>query len=493
MSQKLFWLPVILILSLLFACNLPGGEVEESGAAEQSGPEPGAPLEPGPAVTQPPLGPIPDSDLILPENLEYLGAFRLPDGGDRPYTFEYGGNALAFNPDGDPNGSADGFPGSLFVTGHDRLPYDELPNGSMVAEITIPIPVATRDVYAAGQAEFLQELQDVTRGHFTGMEEIVRIGMEYLNRPETGPLLHIGWGQHIEPDPTVPTHGWFSADLSNPDFQGEWYIDGVSWYSVNDYIFEIPADWADTYIGGRYLATGRFKDGGWSGMGPVIVAYTPWVDGNGTPPPDGAYIDAVVLLQYASSFENDTLDHALVGYQHPDEWSGGAWLTTTGGQTAVLFAGAKSNGAQYWYGYVNPAGPAFPCVDGDVLDFVTCRMFDGSPCPAEDMVECADHNYARGWWTTHWDAEFLFYNPDDLARVAAGEMLPWEPQPYAFLDIDAFLYHNPEGVEPELLGTGDQQRYRIGDIAYDRAHGLLYVLENFAEGAKPVVHVWRVR
>lgn len=44
-----------------------------------------------------------------------------------------------------------------------------------------------------------------------------------------------------------------------------------------------------------------------------------------------------------------------------------------------------------------------------------------------------------------------------------------------------------------MLGTGGQRRYRIGDIAYDRANDLLYVLELFADSAKPVVHVWRVR
>jgi hypothetical protein len=29
-------------------------------------------------------------------------------------------------------------------------------------------------------------------------------------------------------------------------------------------------------------------------------------------------------------------------------------------------------------------------------------------------------------------------------------------------------------------------------VAYDRDHDLLYVLEQFADEAKPVVHVWRV-
>ena len=106
----------------------------------------------------------------------------------------------------------------------------------------------------------------------------------------------------------------------------------------------------------------------------------------------------------------------------------------------MLFAGAKSNGTKYWYGYVNPAGPEFPCVDAEVTDFVTCRLADSSSCPPQDFVECPGHNDYRGWWTTRWDAEFLLYDPADLARVAAGEIPSWEPQPYATLDIDEGSY-----------------------------------------------------
>ena len=73
---------------------------------------------------------------------------RLPASrrGRTPLTFEYGGNAMTFRPGGDPAGGTDGFPGSLFVTGHDRMPYGELPDGSRVAEVGIPAPVVSRNV-----------------------------------------------------------------------------------------------------------------------------------------------------------------------------------------------------------------------------------------------------------------------------------------------------------------------------------------------------------
>ncbi len=433
------------------------------------------------------------SGLVQPSDLVYLGAFRLPDDAERPRTFAYGGNAMTFRPNGDPTGPSDGFPGSLFITGHDRLPYGELPDGSQVAEVNIPAPVRSRDVADLPSATFLQGFHDVAAGHFVQMEEIVRIGMQYLDHPATGPKIHLAWGQHLAPDPPAATHAWFSPDLASPDFQGEWFMGDQSFYAVNDYLFDIPVAWADAHAQGRYLATGRFRDGGWSGMGPALFAYRPW-QSDGSPPPAGARLQETTLLRYESSLSTDNIERCLDGYQHPDEWAGGAWLTTDSGKSAVLFAGSKSNGTKYWYGYANPRGPQYPCVDQELIDqFPVCRLADGALCPAEDLIECAGHNDQRGWWTTRWEAWFLFYDPADLARVAAGQMAPWEPQPYAHLNIDEFLFHNPAGVELEMLGVGEQRRYRIGSVAYDRDHGLLYVLEWYADEAKPVVHVWQVQ
>jgi len=431
--------------------------------------------------------------LVQPGDLEYLGAFRLPGGDERPTTFAYGGNAMTFNPNGDSFGPDDGFSGSLFVTGHDRLAYGELPDGSQVAEISIPVPVKSKNLDDLNYAEFLQGFHNVAEGFFTGLDEIPRIGMEYLDNPATGPKIHLAWGQHLQPKTPIASHAWFGPTLSTPNMQGPWFIGDQSPYSVNGYLFEIPASWADQHTEGRYLATGRFRDGGWSGMGPALFAYRPWLDERGTPAPPGTHLEETVLLLYESSLNTPDIEHCLSGYQHPDEWEGGAWLTTNAGKQAVLFAGTKGTGDKYWYGYINPAGPEYPCVDQSFVgEFTVCRMADGIPCPPEDLIECVGHSDYRGWWSARFDAQFIFYDPDDLARVAAGEMAPWEPQPYASLDVDEFLFLNPVGIEQDMLGTGIQRRYRIGAVAYDRGDDLLYVLELFADGAKPVVHVWKI-
>ncbi len=146
------------------------------------------------------------------------------------------------------------------------------------------------------------------------------------------------------------------------------------------------------------------------------------------------------------------------------------------------------------YGFINPAGPQYTCVEQEMLgQFTLCRMADGTPCPDEQSAGCDAPASYRGWWSNSFAARFMLYDPEDIAQVASGILESWEPQPYAFLDIDQHLFHNPSGIETEMLGTGQQRRYRLGDTAYDRDNGLLYVLELFADEARPVVHVWRVQ
>ena len=431
---------------------------------------------------------------VQPSDFLYLGAFRLPDVGLRPLTFEYGGNAMTFRPGGDPAGSADGFPGSLFITGHDRMPYGELPDGSRVAELSIPAPLASRDVSALPVARILQPFADVTGGLFAGIDEIPRIGMQYLDRAETGPKLHLAWGEHLPPPPDRPTHAWFEPDLASPRPRGAWFLAGRSPYAVNGYMLEIPEAWANAHASGRMLGTGRYRDGGLAGMGPALYAYRPWPDAAGAPPAPNASLPSTTLLQYASSLETEEFTRGLAGNQHADAWEGAAWLTTSSGKSAVLFSGTKGTGERFWYGFLHPSGPDRPCVAGDfVNEYTTCRFADGTPCPPSDLAECAGHTSSRGWWSSRFAGRLLLYDPGDLARVAEGTLEAWAPQPYAYLDVDPYLFLNPDRVDLEEVGPGVQQRYRLGDATFDRQSGLLYLLELYADGAKPVVHVFRVR
>jgi hypothetical protein len=438
----------------------------------------------------PPNQPL-DNKLVQPADCVYQGAFTLPGGDDPPLTFAYGGNAMTFNPDSDQS-NTDAFPGSLFIMGHERLAYGGLPNGSQVAEVSIPVPITSSDIANLPKAQFIQGFHNVTAGFFTQLEEIPKVGMQYLNHPDTGPKIHLAWGQHLQPE-GIASHAWLNATLAKPNMQGVWFIGTQSLYSVNGYMFDIPPPWADAHIAGRYLATGRFRDGGQGGMGPALFAYRPWLP-DGSAPASGTHLPETTLLLYENAYNTDKIERCLNDYQHADEWEGGAWIITPSGKSAVLFAGNKGTGKKYWYGYIHPDNPEKPCVDpASVGQFRACITANGHDCPSEDFTGCKVHTSEKGWWSSRFDAQFILYDPADLAQVAAGTMKSWEPQPYASLSIEKNLYLNPAGIEQNLIGTGVQRRYKIGPVAYDRNNGLLYVLEWFADGPKPVVHVWRIR
>jgi hypothetical protein len=390
-----------------------------------------------------------DGSLIQPSDLVYQGAFRLPDLPGTPYTmtWNYGGSALTYYPGGDDGGPSDGYPGSLFGAGHDVV--------QAIGEINIPIPVisAGKNVTELNMADSLQDPYNVRDDVFPPDTywEIPRVGLAYLpaQGAQATSKLYFSFANHApgEAQDTGPTHGWCELDLGAPQAAGIWSIGGYSKYVTADYMFEIPQTWADAHVSQRYLATGRFRDGGQGAMGPSLIAAAPWEAGN--PPISGTVLAATPLLLYDDVAASDPV--SLTNSHHSDEWSGGSWLTA-GNRSTVIFVGTKGQG-DCWYG----------CADGT----------DEPPWPPD----CD-----RGWWSTSFVGQIMFYDPDDLAAVAQGTMETPEPQPYATLDIDEYLYH----VE------STQQWHHVGAAAFDRDHGFLYISEPRADEDKPLIHVWKV-
>lgn len=435
---------LLLVLPVVVGCG-----AGMSGPTYPPGNNTGNNTPPSPDDGQPGPPQQPATGLLQPSDLTYIGAFRLPDasGGS---SWEWSGDAMAYCPEGDPDGDGDGFPGSLYGIGHDWH--------KQVSEVTIPAPVIPqgRDLGRLNRAETLRPFTDVhsSVGRLDRLNEIVRVGMEYLpaQGSQTTGKLYLCYGQHFQEDEqAVPSHMWCELDLTGA--RGAWRVGGESLYAVNDYMFEIPASWAAANVPGMRLATGRFRDGGWSGQGPALFAIGPWNHGN--PPADGTVIDAVPLLRYDSTATDEEPWATMDDYHHSDEWTGGAWLTA-GDRAAVIFVGTKGTG-DCWYGLP----------DGTVWE---------EPYPEDPEGE-------RGWWSDGFVGRMLFYDPSDLAAVARGQMRPNAPQPYATVDIDEVLFHV----------TGAQQKYHTGACAFDRERGVLYMFEPLADGERSVVHAWRVQ
>jgi len=406
---------------------------------------------PGPVSTES----IPDKrltgssdNLFYPENLNYQGAFRLPEasGGS---SWEYSGQALAIYPAGDPQGADDGFPGSLFAAGHDQQ--------LMISEISIPRPVISKQVDDLNTAETLQPFADITGGLIHEGLSLPVMGLEIIED-----RLYFCFGQHIQD--FEASHGYSALNLSNPQPRGPWKLDGVSNYTSNDYLIRIPPSWAAQHTPGKTLATGRFREGVWSGYGPALYAIDPQSQGT---------LEATTLLLYGIQSPGEAVitsspDMQMEGYQLADHWSGGAWISIPEKYSLIL-AGSKAMGRS-WYGFANGVEWPYDCADTIPVS-----------CP-----DVPDYPYEnRGYWAEDVQAQIIFFKPQDLASVAAGTRMPYSPQPYAHLDLTPYL------IDPHI----DLARYKwelLGDMAYDEDNQLLYLIERLADGDKPVIHVWLV-
>lgn len=466
------WSLAASISLLIVSCNpasTPGGETTYGDTEVPEAIDTTAPAQveiPSPEVSpdfiyQPAELPM---ELIHPDDIVYRGAFRLPETSDE-YGWGYSGYAMAFYPDGDPSGPQDNFPGSLFVVGHDQIQH--------VAEIGIPAPVISeaKDVYELPTATMLQPFADITGGMF-GELEIPRAGLAYLppqGSQVTGKL-YFCWGQHFQFE-LAPSHGWSELDLSTPSPAGPWFISDFTNYVTNDYLFEIPEAWAATYAPGLRLATGRFRDGSWGGLGPTLLAIAPWMEGN-PPPPNSTLEQVIPLLLYGDPIPGSpeigvSDDRRMLTYSEPDEWSGGAWLSVNE-KSAVAFIGTKAIGNS-WYGFSN--GVEYP-TSGDPDE----EYPDVPPWPHDE----------RGWWSEDISAQIVFYDPSQLGAVARGEWETWDPQPYASLSLDEYLYD--PGFDFERA-----KRYLVGAAAFDQDHGLLYVVERMVdEDDRSLIHVFGI-
>ncbi|MEW6592967.1 MAG: hypothetical protein AB1305_04755 [Candidatus Hadarchaeota archaeon] len=415
--------------------------------------------------------------LIQPSNLEYKGAFRLPAGVSETIGWEWGGSAMAYYPSGDSSGASDGYPGSIFGAGHNQTHY--------ISEISIPAPAisSNKSLSDLNTATTLGQFTNVRSG-ISALEQIYTdsalnyVGMEYLpaQGSQTSGKLYLCWAAHFQDAPLdVPSHMWCDTNLTNQ--QGSWRVldnSFVTLYSTNNYMFEIPANVADNYFSGRRLATGRYRDGGWGGMGPNLFAVAPWASGN--PPAAGTTLPTTTLLRYASTHQEGyqyvgNYNYKMDNYQHSDEWVGGAWLTVDN-RSAVIFMGTKGTGSKNaWYGY--PNGLVWP---------------DEAPFPSEPSYPFEE----RGWWTESFEARILFYNPLDLIAVANGSKQPHEPQPYASMSIDNFLFNIDKMNHPDFADS--LNKYRISACSYDRSNQLLYIFEyrGDSETDRPLCHVFKI-
>lgn len=336
--------------------------------------------------------------------------------------------ALAFNPDGDPS-STDDYPGSLY--GNEKYTSD-----GMVTEFSIPVPLVSPDkikgelptpVMLNGPADITNDAVD---GEYTGCN---MAGLEYIDK-----LYWTRMTYYVSPCNTVI--GRSSAQLSEPE--GLWKLEYPE-AMYNHYIFEIPLAWAQKYTDGRNIAYGRYREGGGNSGGPGIFAVADWGD-----MPVNSTIDSTPLLYY------ERKNYEYLGYMadfaNNDRWWDAVWL-----DEAIIFSGSKATRSR-------ESGTGYY----------------GGPLPDS----CGSSGY-------HSDPAYpalRFYDPDDIAKVAQGTMEAYEPQPYATMQLENYIFE-----EKRSCNNGGQ----LAGIAVDNENQLLYVAEPKSYSASrnsDVIHVFRI-
>lgn len=403
------------------------------------------PLDPAPLEPPQPPPPAPSAPRVdpaaplSPDRLTFVGSFRVPPGVAGTSTFAFGGSGLAFRPGPD---DPDGYPGTLFAIGHVEQ--------SQVAEISIPAPVASADPAELPVASFVQPFADVTGGLGAAATPDARLGdIEYLDG-----RLH--WSLHrwynVAPE-QLPGHGWSSPDLAAPAPQGPWTLGGYHNQLTGGPLFAVPADWAAAATGGQRLVAGlNIRQGvSSSSQGPAMFAYS---DAGADVVPPGGALRATPLAYYPhADGQGSTPDPVppggapLPGHLDTDGWTGATWIEA-GDAAAVLVTGRRGSSNRYGEG-------------------------EPGDCDAD-----------KGYHGEPYRPAFLFYDPADLAAVAAGELAPWDVRPYAETDPAA-------GLTPSC-------RWELSGATFDADHGLLYVMHTAADTVTsewdpyPVVHVFTV-
>jgi hypothetical protein len=396
------------------------------------------------------------STVINPAGLEYRGAFVLPE------DFSWGGEAIAYFPDGNggPSGPADGFPGSLFVTNLNQ------PENGLVGEVSIPAPIIlpAKNVALLNQAAIVTQPVNIRPANVNGWEyvDIWRTGLEFVPEEKR---LYSSWSIHYTV--TEEKHASISCcsatNLAGSPKFGAWYIGRSNQPPLdamaNDWLLAAPQSWADANCAGRNLLVGRSRDGGLSGLGPTLYAFSKV---GATPPAANSELPTTTLLQYGSVLEADDyhFPNSVAGYKHSDDWREAVWLTASN-QNAVAMVGNKALGHN-WYGY-----------HGERMrhDWVIADV------PYPEFYETDPDG--KGWRAHNRQPMIIFFNPADLAKVAAGQMQPFEPQPYSAFRI------------PKALFWG--ATHEIFSATCDNQNRLLYVTEFVREfEGRLLLHVWRI-
>ena len=318
---------------------------------------------------------------------------------------------------------------SLFITGHNHH--------QLTGEISIPDLGRASDSSALPQASFLQQLEDVTDGKLPAISQprendYGRIGGYLVD----GNDLIVSAYDYYDADNTqVRSH--LLTDTSMGASSGMVSLtDSVQARWLGGAMTKIPATWQDEFGGHSYM-------GGLSGIS---------IAGNSSVGPSAA------TFSRASLAGNDPATLVL-GYP-----------------LSAAIDGDPDKKSSLWNLTSEVRGMVFPEGSSSVLYFGTHGVGDycygtGSACGDPQRSSKGTHAYPYQY-------QIWAYDAADLAKVSRGEASAESIRPYGVWKLD--LPYSARYTE-------------IGGATYDPATGRIFISQGFADGDRPVVHVYTLR
>ncbi|HRR85263.1 MAG TPA: hypothetical protein P5316_09650 [Phycisphaerae bacterium] len=460
-------------LLCLLALAMLSGQACNTRPADNGGPSNGGDnTNGGGSDDGPAIGGVP-AERLQAADFNYLGAFRLPD------EFNWGALGLCYYPDG-------GGAGSLLVTGF-QSPYDSAHPGeacwseewncrAYFGEVTIPTPAVLSNWEDLPVAALRNDMRSFDGGLVSTLnrEWTFVSDIEYVPRQGTQSSdklygsLNFWYAEGGVGENTFPTV-WF-ANLDGTQARGLFHVgpDAAPYHGrkMGAYLFTVPGWYADRYLGGRTLVTGRSRgtprtgfepvttDGG--SQGPTLFAFRPWDSDNPT-----GNLDALPVLYYRVAFSDDCLAFPCCGgpnvgnpaqcdypdFTMCDDWTGAAFVDN-GTRRAVMLLGYKGL---------------------------------GNNCYDEPPVDCNDPcSETHGYHCNPYERQVIFYDVHELGTSALGQQNPWVVVPYAIW-------------RPTEFYLAGHTCWNVGGMTFDAAGLRLFMAERgLGEGEMNavVVHVW---
>ncbi|UCE59216.1 MAG: hypothetical protein JSU63_17450 [Phycisphaerales bacterium] len=408
------------------------------------------------------------AERLEPADLTYQGAFRLPE------DFNWGALGMSFYPGGD-SGT-----GSLLVTGFELLSDPAHPGETCwdpswdcyasYGEVSIPTPAVEANWEDLPGATLVTPLTNFDGGLASSVhrEYLFVSDLEYVPQQgsQTGDKLYgsinLWYAEGVAGADTFPTV-WM-ANMDGSGAQGMFHVgpEGTSPYhgrKTGSYLFTAPEWYADEYLGGRTLITGRSRgtpgdtfeeisiDAG--SQGPTFFAFHPWESDTST-----GDLDALPVLYYRVSFPGcagpnvgDPEECDYPDFTMCDDWTGGAFVDN-GTQRAIMLVGYKGL---------------------------------GDNCYDEPPVECSDPcSASHGYHCQPYERQVIFYDVHELGHSALENQDPWIVVPY-------------EVWRPDEFYLSDSPCYNAGGMTFDEDSGRIFIVERglgAGEENAVVVHVW---